>query len=175
MTNQNAVHCLICQHCAAMVPIFVNCSEPDRSKADRSEDNHLHFELQGRSEDRSGEADVNGMGINKYKSEDRRLKTLSEEPKTEDWRVTWMGKGNSNRRLTGGHWGGGNFQCSNYIEIVQSVLISQFCVISSDFYDFTRFQPDFTHFRFCSSIQPIMHVLTTLVLSLRLSSDFESP
>ena len=37
--------------------------------------------------------------------------------------------------------------------------------ISFDFCDFTRFQPDFTYFRFFQPIQPVMHVLTRKIVT----------
>jgi hypothetical protein len=43
---------------------------------------------------------------------------------------------------------GGNIllQCMHFGEIAKSVLKSRFFMISPDFNDFTRFQPDFTNF-----------------------------
>jgi len=52
----------------------------------------------------------------------------------------------------------------HFVKIAKSVLKSRFCAISSDFCDFTRFQPDFTHFRFFQAIQPVMHVLTRKIV-----------
>jgi len=51
-----------------------------------------------------------------------------------------------------------------FIKIVKSVLKSRFCAISSDFCDFTWFQPDFIHFWFFQAIQPVMHVLTRKIV-----------
>jgi hypothetical protein len=60
---------------------------------------------------------------------------------------------------------GGDFVSgSHFIKITKSVLKSRFCVISSDFCDFTWFQPDFTHFWFFQAIQPVMHVLTRKIV-----------
>jgi hypothetical protein len=60
-------------------------------------------------------------------------------------------------------------------EIVQSVMKSRFYAISSDFNDFTRFQPDFTHFRFFQTIQHAKHVLTRkIVLFYETKRDFNN-
>jgi len=60
---------------------------------------------------------------------------------------------------------GGNFISAHHFgTIAKSVLKSRFCAISSNFCDFTRFQPDFTHFWFFQAIQPVMHVLTRKIV-----------
>jgi hypothetical protein len=60
---------------------------------------------------------------------------------------------------------GGDFVSRpHFIKIAKSVLKSRFCAISSDFCNFTWFQPDFTHFRFFQAIQPVMHVLTRKIV-----------
>ena len=51
-----------------------------------------------------------------------------------------------------------------FVKIAKSVMKSRFCAISFDFCDFTRFQPDFTHFWFFQAIQPVMHVLTRKIV-----------
>jgi hypothetical protein len=70
----------------------------------------------------------------------------------------------SNRRLTAGHEGGYFVSAPHFGKIAKSVLKSRFCAISSDFYDFTRFQPDFIHFLFFQAIQHVMHVLTRKIV-----------
>ena len=83
--------------------------------------------------------------------------------KTEDSQsVTVQEK--SNRRLIAGHEGGNFVSAPHFGKIAKLVLKSLFCAISSDFYDFTRFQPDFTHFRFFQAIQHVMHVLTRKII-----------
>jgi hypothetical protein len=55
-------------------------------------------------------------------------------------------------------------QCMTFGEIAKSVLKSRFFAISPDVNDFTRFQPDFTHFRFFQTIQHAKHVLTRKIV-----------
>jgi hypothetical protein len=70
----------------------------------------------------------------------------------------------SNRRLTAGHERGNFVSAPHFGTIAKSVLKSQFCAISSDFCDFTRFQPDFTNFWFFQVIQHVKHVLTRKIV-----------
>ena len=87
-----------------------------------------------------------------------------EQSELERETVTWLGKKNPI-----GIWQldmrGGDFVSGpHFVKIAKSVLESRFCAISSDFCDFTRFQPDFTPFRFFQAIQPVMHVLTRKIV-----------
>jgi hypothetical protein len=68
------------------------------------------------------------------------------------------------RRWTAGAGGDILLQCMRSIKIVKSTLKSWFFAISPDFNDFTRFQPDFTYFRFFQTIQHVKHVLTRKIV-----------
>ena len=87
---------------------------------------------------------------------------------TEDWRVKNAWRDCAFPQPIGAwqldHGGDILFQCMHFVTIVKSVLKSRFCAISSDFNDFTRFQPDFTHFRFFQTIQHVKHVLTRKII-----------
>jgi len=52
-----------------------------------------------------------------------------------------------------------------FVEIVKLVLKSRFFVISSDFTDFTRFQPDFINFQVFKAILHVKHILTRKIVS----------
>jgi hypothetical protein len=59
-------------------------------------------------------------------------------------------KERANRQIAAGQLERGGKGYGQYMfsaKIVKTVLKSRFYAISSDFNDFTRFQPDFTHFR----------------------------
>ena len=90
--------------------------------------------------------------------------------KTEDWRLKTVKSDSHDCAFPQpiGAWQldhGGNFVSAHHFgTITKSVLKSRFCAISSDFCDFTRFQPDFTHFWFFQAIQHVKHVLTRNII-----------
>jgi hypothetical protein len=63
----------------------------------------------------------------------------------------------------------------DFVEIVKSIVKSWFFAISSNFTDFTRFQPDFINFRVFKAIRHVKYILTRKIIRFyELNHDFNN-